>query len=163
MALPLDAVGVDPVDRRAARVLLLDAQERVLLFHGTDPGDPARGSWWFTPGGGLDEGETPAQGAARELAEETGLRLPPEALGGPVHERVAEFVFDGQAYRQTEDFFLARCGVHDVDTGGFTALEVASVLDHRWWTPSALRSTPDVVYPLDLVAVLARVAGGAWC
>ena len=43
-----------PIDRRAARVLLLDAQDRLLLFLGRDPANAARGQWWFTPGGGLD-------------------------------------------------------------------------------------------------------------
>lgn len=163
MALPLDAVGSNPVDRVAARVLLLDAAERVLLFRGQDPREPERGSWWLTPGGGLDPGETPAQGAARELFEETGLRLDAAFLAGPVHERVAEFVFDGQAYRQSEQFFLARVHAHEVHTGGFTALEVASMLEHRWWSPAELRGSDVVVYPEALVEVLARAAGGAWC
>ncbi|MCU1691503.1 MAG: hydrolase [Frankiales bacterium] len=161
--LPLDAVGAAPVDRLAARVLLLDAAERVLLFLGQDPTSPSRGTWWITPGGGLDPGESAAQGAARELREETGLDLPAAALGDPVHARIAEFVFDGQAYRQSEQFFLARVDAHEVDTAGFTALEVASVLRHRWWEPAALKGTDDVVYPADLLAVLARAAGGAWC
>ena len=163
MALPLDAVGSAPLDRAAARVLLLDAKERVLLFRGIDPAEPGRGTWWTTPGGGLDPGETPAQGAARELFEESGLRLAPHELGEPVFERVAEFVFDGQAYRQAEQFFLARVQTHEVDTAGFTPLEVTAVLEHRWWTAQDLRDTDAVVYPEALAAVLARAAGGAWC
>ncbi|MCU1693532.1 MAG: hydrolase [Frankiales bacterium] len=163
MALPLDAVGSAPVDRQAARVLLLDAQDRVLLFLGLDPEEPERGRWWITPGGGLDPGESAAQGAARELAEETGLVVDPVSLGAPVHARTAEFVFAGQAYRQVEDFFLVRVDAHDVDTAGFTALEVAAVLEHRWWSAQELRATDEVVYPADLLVVLARVAGGAWC
>ncbi len=163
MALPLDAVGPDPLDRVAARVLLLDAQERVLLFRGLDPREPERGTWWLTPGGGLDPGETSAQGAARELAEETGLRVAPESLGEPVHERVAEFVFDGQAYRQREQFFVVRVEAHAVDTAGFTALEVLAMPEHRWWTPDELRATDAVVYPEGLAGLLARAAGGAWC
>ena len=155
--------GVPVTERRAARVLLLDAQDRVLLFHGCDPADDTAGHWWFTPGGGLDPGESPAQGAARELAEETGLVVDPVALGAPVHARTAEFVFAGQAYRQVEDFFLVRVDAHEVDTAGFTALEVAAVLEHRWWPAAELRATDEVVYPADLVAVLGRAAGGAWC
>ena len=144
------------VERRAARVLLVDAAGRVLLFHGCDPADASAGSWWFTPGGGLDPGETPAQGAARELAEETGLVVAPSALGGAVHARVASFRFAGGAYRQTEDFFALRVDAHDVDTAGFSELETRAVLGHRWWTVAELRETDDLVYPAELPDLVER-------
>ena len=144
------------VDRRAARVLLVDAEDRVLLLRGTDPADPSRGDWWFTPGGGLDDGELPAQAARRELAEETGLELPFDALGPVVHERVAYFSFAGTDYRQAEVFYLARVDRHDVVTAGWTPLEVASVLEHRWWPRSELGATAERVYPADLADVLRR-------
>jgi 8-oxo-dGTP pyrophosphatase MutT (NUDIX family) len=148
-------------ERRAARVLLVDAERRVLLFHGCDPADDTAGSWWFTPGGGLDPGETPAQGAARELAEETGLRVAPDELGAPVHARVARFRFAGGAYRQSEDFFVLRVDAHDVDTSGFNDLEVSAVLGHRWWTGEELRATltagTERVYPAELPDLLDRV------
>lgn len=37
---------------------------------------------WALPGGKMDEGETPEQAALRELQEEVGLALPPEAVLG---------------------------------------------------------------------------------
>jgi 8-oxo-dGTP pyrophosphatase MutT (NUDIX family) len=150
-----DAVAV--VDRRAARVLLVDAADRVLLLHGTDPDDAGQGDWWFTPGGGLDEGESPVDAARRELAEETGLRLSPADLGEVVHERVARFVFGGTDYRQAEVYFLARVDAHEVDTSGFTEVEVASVTGHRWWPRAELEATREQVFPVDLAEVLARV------
>lgn len=144
------------LDRRAARVLLVDAADRVLLLHGRDPGDPDAGQWWFTPGGGIDAGETHAQAAARELAEETGLAVAAASLGAVVHERVARFRFDGTDYRQAEVYFLARVERHDVDTAGFTALEVASVTGHRWWPRADLLRTQERLYPPDVAAVLDR-------
>ena len=50
-----------PLERRAARVLLVDDDGRILLQHCHDPSAPSGGSWWNTTGGGLDEGETAAQ------------------------------------------------------------------------------------------------------
>lgn len=152
-SLPADEV----VERRAARVLLVDRRSRVLLFHGCDPSDRSAGEWWFTPGGGLDPGESSAQGAARELAEETGLVVVPEQLGALVHARTAFFRFAGGSYRQTEDFFLLRVDAHDVDTAGFSALEVSAVLGHRWWTLSALRDTDERIYPAELPDLLERL------
>jgi 8-oxo-dGTP pyrophosphatase MutT (NUDIX family) len=147
-----------PVARLAARVLLLDDAGRVLLFRGGDPAAPERGTWWLTPGGGLDPGESPGQGAARELFEETGLRLPASDLEGPVLRREVEFDFERVRYAQSEQFFLARVDAHDVDTRGFTDLEVRSVFEHRWWTREALRTTTETVYPEGLVDLLDRLA-----
>ena len=146
-----------PVARRAARVLLVDAGGRVLLFRGGDPAAPEAGTWWFTPGGGLDDGETHAEAAARELYEETGLRLEPSALGDPVLQHEVEFSFDGTLYAQAQEFFLARVDEHEVDTAGFSPLEVASVVEHRWWTLSELAATQERVFPIEIVDVLSRL------
>jgi 8-oxo-dGTP pyrophosphatase MutT (NUDIX family) len=42
------------------------------------------GTGWSIPGGLMDRGEQPIQCAARELAEETGIRVPVEALRAAV-------------------------------------------------------------------------------
>ena len=147
----------DPVDRLASRVLLIDRDGRILLFRGCDPSDLAAGEWWFTPGGGRDEGESSQQCAVRELHEETGLLLAPEALGPVVHERVTVFPFDGVTYRQTEDYFLVRVDAHDVDTERFSPLEMVAVLEHRWWSLDELRTTTETVYPEELLDLLEGV------
>ncbi|WBB81939.1 NUDIX domain-containing protein [Micromonospora sp. WMMD882] len=145
--------------RRAARVLLVDAAGRVLLFHGVDPARPGV-AYWFTPGGGLEPGEAPAAAAARELAEETGLRLTPAELGPPVWQETVEFPFGGVRYRQEQEFFLVRVPAWEVDTTGFDDVERACVTGHRWWTPAELTATAERYHPVDLPAVLARVLGG---
>jgi 8-oxo-dGTP pyrophosphatase MutT (NUDIX family) len=145
------------VDRTAARVLLLDAHGAVLLLHGLDPAEPDAGTWWFTPGGGLEPGEEPASGAARELFEETGLSVPPDQFHGPVYERVAEFGLDGVRYRQREWFYVARADRWEIDTSGFTDLERRSIDGHRWWTPAELATTTETVYPEVLIELLASL------
>ncbi|MGN9808467.1 NUDIX hydrolase [Micromonospora sp. BQ11] len=146
--------------RRAGRVLLVDAAGRVLLFEGFDPARPGH-RYWFTPGGGLDPGETYEAGAARELAEETGLRLPPEAFGAPVHREVTEFPFDGVWYRQEQEFFLVRVASHEVDTAGFNEIERACMPGHRWWGVEELVASGERYYPSDLPAVLAHALAAA--
>jgi hypothetical protein len=56
--------------RLAGRVIVLDPDDRVLLFR-YDDGLP-NGRHWCTPGGGLNDGEDYPAGARRELTEETG-------------------------------------------------------------------------------------------
>ncbi|PWR07896.1 NUDIX hydrolase [Micromonospora acroterricola] len=142
--------------RRAARVLLVDAAGRVLLFHGFDPARPGH-RYWFTPGGGLGPAEPPAEGAARELAEETGLRLDPAELGEPVWSDTTEFTFDGVWYRQSQDFFLLRVPSWRVDTAGFDDIEQRSIAGHRWWSPDELAATAERYYPPELPALLTRL------
>ena len=146
------------VARTASRVLLLDGAGRLLLFRGGDPSAPERGTWWFTPGGGLDPGETLLEGAVRELFEETGLHCDPLALGEPVHAEESLFDFAGMRITQQQTFFVLRVDAHEVDTTGFEELEASSIVEHRWWEREALRSTADVVYPLCLSELLDRVA-----
>ena len=146
-----------PIERRAARVLLVDDARRVLLLHGGDPTAPERGTWWFTPGGGIERSESPAQAAARELAEETGLRVVAGALGAPVHERTTQFRFAAREYRQSEHYFLLRVPAHEVDTDGAGAVVDPGVIGHRWWSPGELRATEERVFPEELAEVLDRV------
>ncbi|WP_329108352.1 NUDIX domain-containing protein [Micromonospora sp. NBC_01699] len=149
--------------RRAARVLLLDGADRVLLFHGWDPARPEH-RYWFTPGGGLDPDESPTEGAVRELAEETGLRLTPDQIGQAVWQEVTEFPFDGRWYRQEQDFFLVRVPAErpafEVDTAGFDQIERDSIDEHRWWSVADIERTDDRVYPTELPALLRRLLGG---
>lgn len=154
-----DGLGRQPRLRRAGRVLLVDASDRVLLFQGSDPRQPDA-VYWFTPGGGLDDGETTAQAAARELREETGLDVPPVELGPAVHSELARFSFDGVEYHQQQDFYLVRVPEWRVDTSGFDEVEQAWVFGHRWWTVAELGTTDEVYYPADLVAVLGAAGVG---
>ena len=114
------------LDRRAARVVLVDHADRILLLRGCDPDRPGP-RWWFTPGGGLNPGESTADGAVRELFEETGLRVTPGELGEPVWHQVTQFSFDNRQYRQEQDFYLVRVAEWQVDTAGFNAEERATI------------------------------------
>jgi 8-oxo-dGTP pyrophosphatase MutT (NUDIX family) len=147
---------VEPRSRQAVRILLLDGRERVLLFRGWDPAEPSV-LYWFTPGGGLDPGEGAAEGAARELFEETGLRLAPEKLGGPVHHEVTDFSFNGVPYRQDQDFYLVQVPQWTVDTSGFDRWENDTIDHHHWWSMEELERTEEVFYPRDLLQVLKRL------
>jgi len=66
--------------RVAAYALARDADDRVLLAR-IGPGDPDPGAWTL-PGGGLNFGEDPIEGALRELLEETGLIGEIDGLAG---------------------------------------------------------------------------------
>jgi ADP-ribose pyrophosphatase YjhB (NUDIX family) len=147
---------VTVIDRRAARVVLVDRADRTLLLRGGDPARPGL-RWWFTPGGGLADGEVPAEGAARELFEETGLRVDPADLGEPVRHEVTHFSFNHRQYRQEQDFYLLRVTEWQVDTAGFDAEEILSIDEHRWWSAEELDATSETINPADLADMLRRL------
>jgi 8-oxo-dGTP pyrophosphatase MutT (NUDIX family) len=142
---------VSHIFRRAGRVILLDDHDRVLLLQGSDPTREGR-PWWFTPGGGAEESESPLQAARRELFEETGLTF--EALIGPLWRRQAHFHFMGAQYEQHEEFFLARVQSHELIDDAWTELERTTVLAHRWWKVEELVSTDEAIFPIRLGELL---------
>jgi 8-oxo-dGTP pyrophosphatase MutT (NUDIX family) len=118
------------IERDAARVLLLDRDGRLLLLRCQEP--DADRSFWITPGGGLEPGESHEQAALRELHEETGLSG--VELGPCVWTRTHTFPWLGRTYRQHERFYPVRVDVHAVDPAGRTDEELAVLIEHRWWS-----------------------------
>jgi ADP-ribose pyrophosphatase YjhB (NUDIX family) len=139
-------------DRRAARVIVRDRGGAVLLMRGGDPSRPEAGRWWFTPGGGVEPGESEEQAAERELFEETGL------VGVDLRrlavQRDVEFSFGGVLIRQHEVYFTVTVPRFAPDRSGWTELERRAQDDMRWWDPEELTATSETVYPEGLRALL---------
>jgi 8-oxo-dGTP diphosphatase len=72
----------------ATCVIVNDARERILLVRRSV--EPKIGQWCL-PGGFLELGETPEQGAMRELEEETGIRGKEPVLLGVVAANNAQY------------------------------------------------------------------------
>ncbi len=146
-----------PVARDAARVVVLDPEQRVLLFEGVDPARPGE-AFWFTPGGGVEPDEDPTEAACRELGQETGMVVGKPGIGeleGPQWVRDVMFDHEGITYAAREVFFVLHVDpVPTVDVSGFTEQEGRSVRRHRWWTRTELATTVDVVYPRQLADLL---------
>ncbi|MCD2464129.1 NUDIX hydrolase [Streptomyces sp. MBT42] len=151
----MDASGAGPrVEvRRVARVVLLDADDRVLLLHGYEPDHPDQ-TWWFTPGGGLEGDETRQEAALRELAEETGIT--DIDLGPVLWTRYCSFPFDGRRWDQDEWYYLARTRRTEAAPRpqALTELENRSLAGLRWWTSAELSAARETVYPTRLAELL---------
>jgi 8-oxo-dGTP pyrophosphatase MutT (NUDIX family) len=141
------------VVRHAVRVLLADPEGRVLLFSAVAPEDGRR--FWFPPGGGLEAGEDVRAAAVREVREETGLELAPDALGEEVFARRHGFTWRGEEIDQRERWFLVRVPAFAAEVSGLTDAEREALSPPRWWSLDELAAeTTDRMVPDDLAARL---------
>ena len=154
-----------PWVRPTARVVVLDPAGNVLLLGArlTDPSvPPGDVLFWYTPGGGVEEGETVREAAVRELAEEIGLLVAAADLEGPVWLRRHVGAFAGVDIDSRETFFVLRDVVHEVDARGRTELELLGEEPHRWWSAAQIAAGDETFAPADLAERLPELLAGPW-
>lgn len=143
-----------PVQRVAGRILPVCPTGEVLLLLGQDPARPGD-LHWVSIGGAVDEGESVAGAAVRELAEETGIVADQADLIGPVRRATHPFSWDGREYVSDNHFFaLPLDRSVEVNFSGLEAAEVGNLLDVGWWSPEALRADGRAAAP-DLPEIMA--------
>jgi ADP-ribose pyrophosphatase YjhB (NUDIX family) len=132
--------------RDGVRALVLDPDDRVLLVHFDFPPFP-----WAPPGGGLDAGESDAEGLRRELAEELGLDE--FELGPLLWHREHEFDLAVRFHGQRERCYLVRS--ERFSPAPRLDLAAEHVTELRWWTPEELRLSDAVFGPRRLPELVA--------
>jgi 8-oxo-dGTP pyrophosphatase MutT (NUDIX family) len=152
-----------PVVRRAvARLVVLDADGRILLLHTRDLGNPAFGTSWELPGGGLEPGETFAEAAIRELREETGIRITPDRVGEPTWQRDASYLYRGVRRVQHEMIAAVQLSRPAPEVLGIYRQDFEGT-DHfgfRWWRMADIVTSPEWFYPRRLPALLPDFLAG---
>jgi 8-oxo-dGTP pyrophosphatase MutT (NUDIX family) len=151
----------DPQDRpqrtrRASRVLVLDPDGRALLFRDSDHGLNPVPHWWITPGGGVDPGESDLAAAVRELREETGLQLSPDAFVGPVATRRVLHGYSDHVTRQDEVFYAVHVAQFTPDATEHTEEELVCLVGHGWFGPEELAALDEPFWPANLTALVAH-------
>ncbi len=147
------------VARVGARVLLFDADGRVLLIH--ERLDDPRRTHWLTPGGGVEADEDLWVAAARELAEETGVVLIFSPDAPVVHRERRTWSWRGTVYDQVDHYFTATVAVGTAVTPtALTEMERQTLLGFAWWTSGELRASDETFVPPSIADIAVRVWDG---
>ena len=131
-----------PFERTAVRGLVLDPLDRVLLVRFVHP---AGRTFWATPGGALEPGESYEDALRRELLEEAGIEE--SELGPWIWTRDETFVWN-RVVRQVERIHLVRAASDE--PAPTIDLAAENVVEQRWWTLAEIEATDAELSPRRL-------------
>lgn len=132
---------MEPLKRNACRALLVSPEQRILLIQVSEPNG---WSGWITPGGGLEAGESPEQGLARELREELSFEL--RRPSPPVWRRTHTFIWADRQIEQSELYFYVPTEEAFLPSGESLAF--------KWWPIQDLLESQEVFAPRRLGPLL---------
>jgi 8-oxo-dGTP pyrophosphatase MutT (NUDIX family) len=149
----------------SARALLVDPQGRVLLMK-LASGRVALGpmasqqTFWLTPGGSLQPGESFEDALVREIFEETGLRL--NYPGHWIWTSPKRIVRDGQPVDTLARVYIQRVPSFQPMPTALTVQEREIFRELRWWSTDEIAASSETFIPRQLALLLKPLLNGAW-
>mgnify|MGYP002620094336 CR=1 FL=1 len=119
--------------RNSARAVMVNERGEMLLLKFIFGSK----TWWVTPGGGLEEGESFEEALKREVFEETGVKL--DQIGPWVWTKEIVLEIEERTVLSHERYYLVRVAGQELELGNMTELEKDTLLDIKWWSAAEIR------------------------
>ncbi|KOA19638.1 RNA pyrophosphohydrolase [Clostridium homopropionicum DSM 5847] len=145
--------------RKSARALLINSENKILLFKFKFPEIQGEKVLWVTPGGGVEEHETFEQALKRELFEETGLVF--NSIGSWVWTK--EVIFNGTKgdFISYERYYLVKSNNVDISFENMTLNEVRTLNGFKWWSIDELLSSSEEFFTQQVGKLLLEIILGS--
>jgi 8-oxo-dGTP pyrophosphatase MutT (NUDIX family) len=149
----------------SARALLIDPQDRVLLMklaseHVKLGPTASRQTFWLTPGGSLNPGESFEDALIREIFEETGLRL--SHPGHWIWTSPKRILRDGRLVDTIARVYIQRVPSFEPMPTALTSEERETFCELRWWSIDEIAATSEIFVPRQLALLLKPLLTDAW-
>ena len=123
--------------KRTTLCYIEDRGKWLMLYRNRKPEDPNEGKW-LGIGGKIEPGETPDECNAREVMEETGLRLGSAHFCGVIHFRADVYEDEDMYLYYSDDFEPADraegvCTLPECDEGELRWIEASDIMDLPMW------------------------------
>ncbi|MED3663700.1 NUDIX domain-containing protein [Geobacillus stearothermophilus] len=124
--------------RKCARAVIINERNEILLQQFEFRDVVGNKVLWVTPGGGIEENETPAEALKRELYEELGIVV--DLLGGPIFQ--LDVWIEGK-----QGYFISREIYYHVTIQSDTVLSIEHMTKNekdtlkglKWWSKDELQ------------------------
>lgn len=144
--------------RKSARAVLINNEDRILLFKFKFPEIQGDKVLWVTPGGGVEEGESFEQALKRELFEEMGLVS--NSIGPWIWTK--EVVFKGKKgeFVSYERYYLIKADNIDISFENMTLNEVRTLNGFKWWSIEEILSSSEEFFTPQIGPLLLGIVNG---